>query len=44
MSKQLTIAQAQQQLPNLPKQLTHEPIIITGKFTQSQLQTAFIWG
>lgn len=29
MSKQLTIAQAQQQLPNLPDQLTDEPIIIT---------------
>jgi antitoxin YefM len=29
MSKQLTIAQAQQQLPNLPTELTDEPIIIT---------------
>jgi antitoxin YefM len=29
MSKQLTIAQAQQQLPNLPAELTNEPIIIT---------------
>jgi antitoxin YefM len=29
MSKQLTIAQAQQQLPNLPAELTDEPIIIT---------------
>ncbi|HAG81857.1 MAG TPA: prevent-host-death protein [Cyanobacteria bacterium UBA12227] len=29
MSKRLTIAQAQQQLPNLPKELTDEPIIIT---------------
>jgi antitoxin YefM len=29
MPKQLTIAQAQQQLPNLPNQLTDEPIIIT---------------
>jgi PHD/YefM family antitoxin component YafN of YafNO toxin-antitoxin module len=29
MPKQLTIAQAQQQLPNLPKELTDEPIIIT---------------
>ena len=27
--KQLTIAQAQQQLPNLPSELTDEPIIIT---------------
>jgi PHD/YefM family antitoxin component YafN of YafNO toxin-antitoxin module len=29
MSKRLTIAQAQQQLPNLPDELTDEPIIIT---------------
>jgi len=29
MPKQLTIAQAQQQLPNLPNELTNEPIIIT---------------
>lgn len=29
MPKQLTIAQAQQQLPNLPDELTDEPIIIT---------------
>jgi antitoxin YefM len=29
MPKQLTIAQAQQQLPNLPGELTDEPIIIT---------------
>ena len=29
MPKQLTIAQAQQQLPNLPSELTDEPIIIT---------------
>lgn len=29
MSKRLTITQAQQQLPNLPKELTDEPIIIT---------------
>jgi antitoxin YefM len=29
MSKHLTIAQAQQQLPNLPAQLADEPIIIT---------------
>ena len=29
MSKKLTIAQAQQQLPKLPKELTDEPIIIT---------------
>lgn len=29
MSKRLTIAQAQQQLPNLPKELIDEPIIIT---------------
>jgi antitoxin YefM len=29
MPKQLTIAQAQQQLPNLSNELTDEPIIIT---------------
>jgi antitoxin YefM len=29
MPKKLTIAQAQQQLPNLPSELTDEPIIIT---------------
>jgi antitoxin YefM len=29
MSKRLTIAQAQQQLPNLPQELLNEPIIIT---------------
>ena len=29
MPKQLTIAQAQQQLPDLPGELTDEPIIIT---------------
>lgn len=29
MAKRLTIAQAQQQLPNLPNELTDEPIIIT---------------
>lgn len=29
MSKRLTITQAQQQLPNLPGELTDEPIIIT---------------
>jgi antitoxin YefM len=29
MPKQLTIAQAQQQLPNLSSELTDEPIIIT---------------
>ena len=29
MPKQLTIAQAQQQLPSLSKELTDEPIIIT---------------
>jgi antitoxin YefM len=29
MPKQLTIAEAQQQLPNLPKELTYEPIVIT---------------
>ncbi|MEG3911197.1 prevent-host-death protein [Microcoleus sp. w2-18bC1] len=29
MSKRLTIAQAQQQLPNLPQELINEPIIIT---------------
>jgi len=29
MSKRLTITQAQQQLPNLPDELTDEPIIIT---------------
>jgi PHD/YefM family antitoxin component YafN of YafNO toxin-antitoxin module len=29
MPKHLTIAQAQQQLPNLPNELTDEPIIIT---------------
>jgi PHD/YefM family antitoxin component YafN of YafNO toxin-antitoxin module len=29
MPKQLTIAQAQQQLPHLPGELTDEPIIIT---------------
>jgi antitoxin YefM len=29
MPKQLTIAQAQQQLPNLPNELNDEPIIIT---------------
>jgi antitoxin YefM len=29
MPKRLTIAQAQQQLPNLPDELTNEPIIIT---------------
>lgn len=29
MPKQLTIAQAQQQLPSLPNELTDEPIIIT---------------
>lgn len=29
MPKQLTIAQAQQQLPSLSEQLTNEPIIIT---------------
>jgi antitoxin YefM len=29
MSKQLTIAQAQQRLPNLSAELTDEPIIIT---------------
>ncbi|MDQ2099671.1 MAG: prevent-host-death protein [Tychonema bourrellyi B0820] len=29
MSKRLTIAQAQQQLPNLPQELTDEPIVIT---------------
>jgi antitoxin YefM len=29
MPKRLTIAQAQQQLPNLPDELTEEPIIIT---------------
>jgi antitoxin YefM len=29
MPKRLTIAQAQQQLPNLPNELTDEPIIIT---------------
>jgi antitoxin YefM len=29
MSKRLTIAQAQQQLPNFPNELTDEPIIIT---------------
>lgn len=29
MPKQLTIAQSQQQLPALSKQLTNEPIIIT---------------
>jgi hypothetical protein len=29
MPKQLTIAQAQEQLPNLPGELTDEPIIIT---------------
>jgi antitoxin YefM len=28
MSKRLTIAQAQQQLPNLPEELTHEPVVI----------------
>ncbi|MBD2580267.1 type II toxin-antitoxin system Phd/YefM family antitoxin [Oscillatoria sp. FACHB-1406] len=28
MSKQLTIAQAQQQLPNLPEELEREPILI----------------
>ncbi|WP_219898574.1 hypothetical protein [Phormidesmis priestleyi] len=28
MPKRLTIAQAQQQLPSLPNQLTHEPVII----------------
>lgn len=28
MSKQLTIAQAQQQLPNLPEELEQEPILI----------------
>ena len=29
MPKRLTIAQAQQQLPNLPQELLNEPIIIT---------------
>lgn len=29
MPKRLTIAQVQQQLPNLPDELTDEPIIIT---------------
>ncbi len=29
MPRQLTIAQAQQQLPNFPNDLTDEPIIIT---------------
>lgn len=29
MPKQLTIAEAQQQLPNLPEELTYEPIVIT---------------
>ncbi len=29
MSKRLTIAQAQQQLPNLPQELLNEPILIT---------------
>ena len=29
MSKRLTIAQAQQQLPNLPQELLNEPITIT---------------
>ena len=29
MSKRLTIAQAQQQLPNLPQEVINEPIIIT---------------
>ncbi|MDX2217297.1 MAG: hypothetical protein SFY66_28780 [Oculatellaceae cyanobacterium bins.114] len=29
MPKRLTMAQAQQQLPNLPNELTDEPIIIT---------------
>jgi len=29
MSKKLTIAQAQEQLPKLPKELSDEPIIIT---------------
>ncbi|MBW4442362.1 MAG: type II toxin-antitoxin system Phd/YefM family antitoxin [Plectolyngbya sp. WJT66-NPBG17] len=29
MPKRLTIAEAQQQLPNLPNELTDEPIIIT---------------
>ncbi len=29
MSKRLTIAQAQQQLPNLPQELINEPIILT---------------
>ena len=29
MSTRLTIAQAQQQLPNLPQELINEPIIIT---------------
>jgi hypothetical protein len=27
MPKQLTIAEAQQQLPNLPNELTYEPIV-----------------
>jgi hypothetical protein len=30
MAKRLTIAQAQQQLPNLPQELDDEPIILNG--------------